>query len=134
MRVLSLISQNGPNTFSGIFEVDFIELDGTVDPNMGDGTLWAARMGGAGYYYRNVYHIEAEEITITTVIYGKRLFGTSDQALTANKTHRPRGLNKFRVAYIVTRFFFHNGVHDKVDDLFARGAGANKVAEVVFGG
>ncbi len=46
MRVLSLISQNGPNTFSGIFEVDFIELDGTVDPNMGDGTFWAARMGG----------------------------------------------------------------------------------------
>lgn len=96
--------------------------------------LSGLRGWGAGYYYRNVYHIEAEEITITTVIYGKRLFGTSDQALTANKTHRPRGLNKFRVAYIVTRFFFHNGVLDKVDDLFARGAGANKVAEVVFGG
>jgi hypothetical protein len=44
IRLRALITQNSTTTFSADYSVDFIELDGTVIPDIGSGTFSAVKM------------------------------------------------------------------------------------------
>ena len=59
----------------------------------------------------------------------RRVAEETENALSADKTHRPRRRNETRIVNVVPRLFFHHDRFDEVDDFWSRGPIADNIAE-----